>query len=62
MKVIFDMKQFTIYYRFKGCEFRDMPLNTVMFADVNKKNAREQFIRILANSGMKAKVIRIVTC
>jgi hypothetical protein len=56
------MKQFTIYYRFKGSEFRDMPFNTVMLTDVNKKNAREQFIHMIANSGMEAKVIRIVTC
>ena len=56
------MKQFTIYYRFKGSEFRDMPLNTIMLTDVNKKNVCEQFIRMLANNGMEAKVIRIVTC
>jgi hypothetical protein len=60
--VIFDLKQFTIYYRFKGSEFREMPFNTVMLTDVNKKNVCEQFIRMIANSGMEAKVIRIATC
>lgn len=53
------MKNYIIYYRFKGAEYRELPMNTFMITDVTKKNAKERFLCTIENGGMEAKVIRI---
>ena len=53
------MKNYIVYYRFKGIKYREHPMNTSTISDVTKKHAKESFLESMTNNGMDAKVIRI---
>lgn len=53
------MKNYLVYYRFKGAKYRELPMNTSMISDVTKKHAKESFLVSMTNNGIDAKVIRI---
>jgi hypothetical protein len=53
------MKNFIVYYRFKGAKYREHPMNISMISDVTKKHAKESFLASMTDNGIDAKVIRI---
>lgn len=53
------MKNYIVYYRFKGTQYRELPMNTSMISDVTKKHAKESFLASMTDNGIDAKVIRI---
>lgn len=54
------MKRYNVFYRFKGKEFMNFPMNQTVIESDTKKNARIEFIKMMAEGEMSVKVIKIV--